>query len=290
MNATEELSGFEARLLAELREVVEARPATAHDPDRRGFGRARRTVALVAAVTVLAVLAVLTPALLGSPRFTQPAFAVRTLPDGSVEVIVEEHFDEPTRLRQELVSHGVAVEVIEVAGSPSEVGKLSHLFVPEDAEGVEVRRSSPSHVWEFVVDPDRFDGAITLEIARAAQPGEHLYATGDAFAEGEPLEGLPCALGWPIDSAELARAAARVGLDVSWIAVTNVTDNSWGGKDAARRPDGAVFFAHLNTPETLQVSVLVPGTDPRGLPGKDWRDAGERYTSSCSPQTIDRWR
>lgn len=289
MTSTEDLSGFEARLLAELREVVEAREGDMPQPPRASH-RVPRGVALVAAAAVVAVLAVVVPAVVDGDRFTQPAFAVRTLPDGSVEVVVAEHFDDPARLQQELADRGIAVEISEVAGTPGTVGTLTHVFLPEDAPGVEVRRSSPGHVWEFVIDPHRFTGVIGLEIARAGRPGEHLYARDDAFTDGEPLEGLPCTLGWPIASEDLADAAQHAGLAVNWISLTKVNADGWSGKDAAQRPDGLVFSAHLETMETLQVTVLPPDIQPQGRPAQEWQNAGAGYNSQCTPEATQRWR
>lgn len=288
MTSTEELPGFEARLLAELREVVKAGDVDMAQPLPPASRRLGRGVALVAAAAVLAVLAVVVPAVVDDD--IQPALAVRTLPDGSVEVIVAEHFDDPARLQQELVDRGIAVEISEVAGSPGTVGTLSHVFAPEDAPGVEVRRGSRGHVWEFVIDPQRFTGVIGLEVVRAGQPGEHLYARHDAFADGEPLAGLPCALGWPIASEALADAAQQAGLTVNWITLTKVNDDRWSGKDAAQRPDGLVFSAHLETLETLQVTVLPPDIKPQGLPAQDWQNAGAGYSSQCTPEVTQRWR
>lgn len=291
----DELPGFEARLLTALRGLVEARTQAAPvatPAAGRGHGLARRW-ALVGALVATAALLATAPGLISRdaiPRLGDRAFAVQQRSDGSLRVTVVEHLDDPWGLQEALRRRGVAVAITRVPGSPSTVGRLSHLFVPEDAEGIEVLRSSPGHVWDFIVDPQVFAGAITLEVAEAARPGQRMMAVGEAFAPGEPLEGLPCAVGWPVDSAELERAAGRAGMGVAWHLVSGFDgDGGWSARPAATRPDGPVFTAHLQEPASLHVEVLPEGVRPRGSSGSSWADP-EARTAGCTPEQAGRWR
>ncbi len=256
---------------------------------RTSASRGLPTAALVATAALLATA----PGLISRdaiPRLGDRAFAVQQRSDGSLRVTVVEHLDDPWGLQEALRRRGVAVAITRVPGSPSTVGRLSHLFVPEDAEGIEVLRSSPSHVWDFIVDPQVFAGTITLEVAEAARPGQRILAVGEAFAPGEPLQGLPCAVGWPVDSAELERAAGRAGMGVAWHVVTGFDgDGGWSTGPSATRPDGPVFTAYLRQPGTLHVEVLPADLRPQGLSGSSWADP-EARTAGCTPEQAQRWR
>jgi hypothetical protein len=287
MNSNDALGGFETRLLTQLRAVVEevSRQASMTPRPQRRRGRA---VALAATIAIAALAIVTAPALVGT-RLATPAFAVRTLADGRVHVVVEEHYDDPDRLERALRDKGVAVERVPVPASPSMVGRLGHVFVPDGADGIEILNDSPGHVWEFIVDAERFTGTITLEVGAPAERDQRHELLADAFAKGEPLHGLPCAAGWPIDAAVLDEAAQRAGLRIEWHVISSFEHDGWTSSHAMRRPTGDVFNAVTTARGLLEVTILPSDMEPEGVPAERWPDE-EGHTQECTPELARRWQ
>ena len=257
---------FEQRLWGELRPLLDERRAVPDGRRARALPPLQRTAAL-AVLTVVAV-GVLTFVLARRDGGDQ-VFA-EELDDGRVRVALDlaQYFDAPQAARQELEAAGIAVEVQRPAASPSMVGKVTNIMVDHDAAGVEVSDGvrDPDEVASATIDPEVFDGAVTLVVPRAPEPGEPLEVAGSVFFEGEPLAGLWCEQ-WPLTSQQFAAAAAARGLDVHWEVVTAVTPNAQRPEfsnfeydHSAERPEGQVLFALLATNVPAQPVMPEPGS------------------------------
>lgn len=259
--------------------------------------RQRRRTAMRGGLVAAAIALVLVVAAPGTLPDGQPgeAFAVQPLPDGSIRVTIAEQFDDPFGLERALREAGVDVRIVREPGSPSVVGRLSSASVslPEGAEGVEVIRGGlghDAHAWDFVVDPRRFTGNVELRVPRPAQPGESVREMGDVFlGAGEPLQGLPCAAGWPLSPEVVERAAGPAGLRIVWYEVFDFDgDGGFSYREARQRPEGRVFTAHLEQPGVVGVIVLPGGLEPVNVAW--WDAAPDQVAAACTPELADRWR
>lgn len=257
---------FEQRLWAELRPMLEEQ--SAHHPlqRRRGLPPLQRVAAVIVLTAVsVGVLAMVLARGDGGDR----VFA-EELDDGRVRVSLElaEYFDAPESARDELEAAGLDVRVEQPTGSPSMVGKVTNIMVDHDAPGVEVAVGArdPDEVAVATIDPEVFDGAVTLVVPRAPEQGEPLEIAGSAFFAGEPLGGLWCEQ-WPLTSQQVADAAAERDLQVHWEVVTSVAPNAeqpdysdFAYERSAERPDGRVLFAQLATNSPVQPSTPDAGS------------------------------
>ena len=297
MNTTEELSGFEARLLAELRTLVEpvadTVPARSRPTRRWSIAaslppRGRLIAGLVAAVVALTVL----PSVL-APRGSA-AFAVTRLTDGRVHVTVNSDFDQSRRLERELSAVGVVVEIQRLTAHPRLVGTIE--LVPlgpggvsaAGAEGLEVGKG------EFWIDPSRFSGSVELLIYVAADRGRSWQAAPSVFHPDEALGGLPCAIDGALDTATLERFANQEGITrFEWVLLSEPGGRDFQANRTSARPVGDVAAAMMKSTGELRVIVRPPGG--QAGPGSSLRpsmDLGLHTGAQpvCTPELASRWR
>lgn len=299
MNTTEELNGFEARLLTELRTLVE--PAAAESPARTpssrwSAGPARlplRPRLVIAALIVATLALVVAPSLL-APRQSS-AFAVTQLADGRIHVTVASDFDQSSRLQAELAEVDVDVEVVRLSAHPRLVGTIELVPLgergnsPSGAAGLEAGRG------EFWVDPSRFRGSVELLIYASAEQGQKWQAAPSIFYPDEPLGGLPCSLEGPMDTATLERYARQVGISrFEWLqGPTGHDEGSFQVESTSDRPPGDVVAASMMSPDELRVIVAPPAAVEEGSPTRrPSMDLGVHTGEPvvCTPELGARWR
>jgi hypothetical protein len=175
----------------------------------------------------------------------------------------------------ELELLGLDVRLDRPTGSPSIADTFHFVQVDPDAAGVEIDDGSGGREPVATIDPESFNGVVTLIVPRPVAPGELPEWAGSAFGPGEPLAGLSCE-SWPLTSAQVADAAAARGVDVRWEVINSVVPDAGAAPvrsfsiDPTRgRVDGRVVEARLSTtphwvyPGTVIVTVLpddVPST------------------------------
>lgn len=273
-----QLPGFEGRLLSELVAVVEEearnqrpQPAVSTDPGRP---RVRRPV-LVGAVAMVAALLAVIGFTVVPPNPTGVAYAVERLADGTVLVTVDEDFDDPVRLADELRAAGLTVALVPVPPStPDLSGHVDFSSLPDDEPGLNVRARGQRGATEFAVDPAVFAGTIELHVGVAS------HTTADAFAPGQALAGVHCELGEPLSPADLEQRGRHAGLSVVWRIVSDFSgQGALSAMPSATRPEGRVYRAHvlraeqLNEPPVLEVLVLPPHLNPpAGWPPTGYAD------------------
>lgn len=292
MNTTEDLSGFEARLLAELRTLVD--PAGGKQPARplrpRPWSLAavlpprRRLIAgLVAAVVAAMVL----PSVLAPHRSS--AFALSQLADGRVHVTVAADFDQSTRLERALADSGVKVQIEHLRAHPRLVGTIE--LVPSGPGGVSAAGSEGLEVGkgEFWINPSRFRGSVELLIYAAADRGQLWQAAPSVFHPDEPLGGLPCAVDGALDTAILEHYANQVGISrFEWMMAPGPGGSGSQVKRSSTRPAGDVAAAQMKSADELRVIVRPPG-EASIRPGMDLglHSGGQ---PACTPELAARWR
>jgi len=186
-------------------QVVELRPAAA-DPDRSHRGRRGRWVAMAVAAAVVAVVAgsVVGLGLGGDPVPVAAGVDVASS-EGSVTVSIDDEAD-PDEVAAALRAAGVDALVEGQRTGPSRVGR----FVGISGSTPEATESSA----DGTVARFRSGDAVTLFVGVPAEPGEVYDSATDAFAPGEPFEGLDEVLGMPWAQAEplLAARAQQEGV------------------------------------------------------------------------------
>lgn len=297
MNTTDELSDFEARLLTELRTLVEpgAQEVPARPRPTRWWPvaavvspRPRLVVGLAAAVLALSLL----PSLVAPDHSS--AFALTQLPDGRVHVVVAADFDESQRLQRKLAEVGVEVQIEHLAAHPHLVGTIE--LVPlgpggvsaAGAEGLEAGKG------EFWIDPSRFRGSVELLIYARADRGQSWQAAPSVFHPDEPLGGLPCAMDGALDTATLERFAAQVGISrIEWIPQPTLDGRDSQVHRTSKRPAGDVAAAMMKSADELRVIVRPPGAPVReGASIRPSMDRGLHTDEqpACTPELAARWR
>ena len=189
---------FEDRLLAELREVVAARPEPVAVP--AAAPRRRRRRAGIAGTAVAAAAAAVAIALIGGADPASPAYAVERQPDGSVEVVINSLSD-ASGLQAELRAAGVPAVVDYVSPGKACREPRGRIASPGRPFSMGVR-SVQGGVATFTVTRDAVGRGETLVIS-AGQDGEHAalsaqIVTGavapcevvDAPAPGTPPKGF----------------------------------------------------------------------------------------------------
>jgi hypothetical protein len=289
---TDQLPPFETHLLAELTDVVEDRRRTA--ATERAVVRARRTRLAVATsgVAALALALVVAPGL--SRDSGQPAFALRELEDGVIEVRWFERDLDGDALAAELAEFGVEVDVERMSASPSLVGR-AEAFVGSDSElplrdrsGITLLDAEGSLPYRVLIDPDEFDGEVLIRFLVEPNPGDAYTMAEEVFKPGEVLGGLHCALGEPLRAEELVPYLDALDLEVVW---TTVTPHRDGEDDMVRHeesevvPDGEVMGGHAIEAGAISLEVRPDGVR---FPNPD--DGTSRLSNlPCTPEQAAAW-
>ncbi len=301
---TEDLPGFEQRLLSELRHVVDER-------QREGAGerspvhpsasaRERRRVLLpTAALGVLLAVAGIAVAGVAvvAPRSSEAStYATETLPSGRIHVVLAPDFDEAERLQAELANAGVEVRPVAITAAPALVGAIEILPLGEDGPSLSAPKPDGLLLGdgEFWIDPQRYDGSVELLVYVAPAPGEPWQQAPSIFHPDQPLGGLPCALDGALTTAALEETARGAGIErFTWLVEGgDPTEDVIGLDESAERPDGEVAAASLRAPGELEVIVrpaaLVERFGHLGPPSMslNLHDAAE---PACTSELTARW-
>ncbi len=300
---TDELPGFEQRLLSELRQVVEERQGRPGDstaptvPDRRASIPARRRL-VVPAAAALALLLAAGVIGIAVPRSSDAAtYSMETLPSGRIHVVLDPDFDEAERLRAELQDAGVTVHPVTITAAPALVGAIEILPLGQHSgpaaaskpEGLEVGDG------EFWIDPQRYDGSVELLVYVAPPPGQPWQQAPSVFHPDQPLGGLPCSSDGPLTTGRLEAAARQVGIEkITWLVEAgDPTGEEVPLEERTQRPDGEVAAASLRAPGELEALVrptaLVERFGHLQRPSMSLNlhhGAGE---PACTPELAARW-
>lgn len=298
---TDDLPGFEQRLLSELRQVVEdQQPMPAGASTQLHGDRLRRRTTAWRFLVPAAALAVL--AAVAGPSFVVPgssgstAFALETLPGGRIHVVLASDFDESERLEAELAAAGVDVQPVTITAAPALVGTIE--ILPLGTGGQAVATSAPAGLelgdGEFWIDPERYDGSVEILVYVAPAPGERWQQAPSIFHPDQPLGGLTCSTSGSLTSATVEEVAGQVGIErITWMAEAgDPTGDEMRIEASQRRPDGEVVAASLSAPGELQVLVRPTGLVERfGSAGRpsmslNLHSAGE---PPCTPELAARW-
>jgi hypothetical protein len=244
--------------------------------------RRPRRAALAAAAAVLAALVAVV-----APWSTSPAYAVRVLPDGVIEIDWTSGLRSGEDLAAELRSLGIDVEVVTVAASPSAVGSMTATSSGADGgppPGVTWGADGSEDVFTWRIDPSRYREQVRVELAVAAEDGAPFELAQEVFEPGEVLAGLHCAEGVPLAADAVAGRLEGLGLSAVWDVVVSVDpDGGFAEERVAEVPDGEVLWGYALDAGTVRFTVLPEGLDGGGRLERRLSDV------PCSPEQAARW-
>jgi hypothetical protein len=290
---TDDLPPFETRLLAELNDVVarrasgtEAAITPAGSTRARALSPARaRRFAAAAAVAALALGLAVVPGLTRGAG--TPAYAVRVLEDGVLEVRYGSQLRDGRALEAELRDHGVDVRISPVPASPSAVGAVYATSGPD--------RPEPGFTWgpegsgvAFIIDPARYRGRLTLDLAVAPEGGQPYTIAEEVFEPGEVLGGLHCHLGTPVQARDLVPYLEELGLDARWEIIGPSSDgdpSSAASQQVDEVPAGRVMFGYAVDASTVRFEVELPDAP---LDPAHWQP--RLSDLPCTAEQADAWR
>ncbi|GGI08717.1 hypothetical protein [Egicoccus halophilus] len=292
MTRTDDLPPFETRLLTHLLEVVEDRAEAATeetppaDPANASRGGGLPRFAVAAGVAALAVGLAVGPGL--SRDGGSPAFAVRELDGGVIEVRYDTDFRDGHALEAALREHGVDVRILPVPATPSAVGEVHGLEMGEPGA------TTPGFTWgpdggdfAFTIDPAVFREELTLHLAVEAAPGEPYQLAEEAFEPGEVLGGLHCHLGEPVQASALVPYLDALDLDVVWEVIGPSPDGEPSSAFTERVdtvPDGRVMSGYAVDATTVRFEVELPTAT---LDPAHWQP--RLSDEPCTPELAAAW-
>lgn len=244
----------------------DTRPGT----PRGTTGRRGRLLAVAAAVLVVAVTAATMSLWPGADR---AAYAITVGDDGVIVVDWVADLRDGAELSAALRAHGVDVRVHTVPASPSQVGRVLVATVNgretgPAPDGVSWGADGADDVFTWTIDPNRFHGSIDVEVGVRPPSGDPYVSAASAFAPGEVLGGLQCALtdaGEPVTAAAVDRQLTRLGVKVDWT-VVHVAESATDGDIAdntpvTATPEGSVIDVYPVDAHHVEVEVAPPGAD-----------------------------
>jgi hypothetical protein len=217
-------------------------------------------VAAAVAVTAAALVVVQ-----GVFSFGDPAFAVRELQNGLIEVKASDDFRNGDALAAELRAYGIDVEMVTTPASPSSVGRVA-VFAPGGGEyipdGLTFGQEGTADVFNWTIDPDAFTETLTIQMHVAAQEGEPYVIAEGVFELGEALGGLHCALGQPVRAEDVQPYLAELGITPIWLVISPTEDPTVIYEEqVSDTPAGQVMWGHSIDATTVELSVLPDGTN-----------------------------
>lgn len=249
----------------------------------------RRSLALAAALAAAGVAVVVVTGSI--QRSGTPAFAVRPLPGGVIEIENVTDLEDAEGLEAELREFGVDAEIVTRAVSPTLVG-MARATTDDLGErplpGLTFGADGTPGVFTWRIDPHTFEGRITIELYVDGDAGEGYYLSEEVFEPGEVLGGLHCALGRPLQAGDVASRLPELGLTGQWIVLTGFGSGEPGAtsssEEVATVPDGEIVSGYAVDDRTVTFEVL-----PAGLDAPRWF---ERRLSDvpCTQEQAARWR
>jgi hypothetical protein len=289
---TDELPPFETRLLAELADLVEDRRRAA--VTERTVPRLRRTrLAVVTAGVAAAALALaVAPGL--TRDSSQPAFAIRELEGGVIELQWFDRDLDGEAVAAELAEFGVEVVVERMYASPSLVGRAEAFVGPgselplQNRPGITLPDAEGSLTYRVLIDPDEYDGEVLIRFLVEPPPEEEYAMAEEVFEPGEVLGGLHCALGEPIRTEQLVPYLADLGLAVVWSTVTphhNGENDTMQHDEVDDVPSGEVMRGVAIDAGTVHIEVR-----PDGVRFPNPADDRPRLSDlPCTPDQAAAW-
>jgi hypothetical protein len=216
-------------------------------------------IAAAVAVTAAALVVVQ-----GVFSFGDPAFAVRQLRDGLIEVNASGDFRNGDALAAELKAYGIDVEIVTTPASPSSVGRVA-VFAPGGGDyipdGLTMGKEGTPDVFNWTIDPDAFTETLTIEMQVAAKEGEPYVIAEEVFEPGEALGGLHCALGQPVRAEDVQPFLDDLGISPIWLVISPTADPTAIQEDQVDdTPAGQIMWGYSKDATTVQLSVLTDGT------------------------------
>lgn len=296
---TDELPPFETRLLAELTDVVEDRRRTVVTERTVTHPRRTRLAIATAGVAAVAIALALAPGLV-SERGT-PAFAVRELPGGIIEVDLRNDDLSGTDLAAELGEFGIDVDIETYPASPSLVGDV-YLVIEddggeyvdhEDVPGLTVTVHDESDLgrstWRF--DPEAFADQVRLSVGVETPAGRPYQVSAWAFEPGEVLAGLHCAFDQPMRASDVVPHLDALGLDATWeLTSSDGHPGQWESARVDDVPTGWVQTAFATDASTVAFHVIdasVVAEDDPQYRLRGWLQ--QLLEIPCTPEQAAAW-
>lgn len=249
----------------------------------------RRVPTLAAGLAVAGVAIVLVTGVFQGT--TTPAFAIRELPNGVIEIENVADLHDPGALEAELRDFGVNVEISTYPVSPSMVGTaVAGVDGVGDGpvSGLSFGQDGTSEVFRWRIDPKLFRDEIKIQLYVEAHEGEDYYFTEEVFEPGEILGGLQCALAEPLRAGDVAARLPQLGITPVWMVTTQVRP---GDPHVSREeqveavPEGEVMSGEALNDSTVQFHIVPDGVT---LPGFYYRP--HLSDVPCSPEQAAPWQ
>jgi len=260
-------------------------------PLRKLHRRSPKRLAALAATLAVAATALAVAGLL--PGADTPAYAVRQLENGVIQIENVADLHDPSGLEKELREFGVDVQIVPRPVSPSMVGQArattDALGEDEPVEGLTFGGNDGTKgVFTWMIDPRVFRDRITIELYVQADQGEGYDVSEEVFEPGEVLGGLQCALGEPLQAADVASRLSSLGLTAQWEVLTAFETDSDGGtyttQPSAEVPNGQIISGYAVDGHTVRFEVLPDGQAP-----PDWLKP-RLSDIPCSKEQAARWK
>lgn len=267
--------------------LLESVMAESGGPTTKARARRRkvRWIGAVAAAAVAAVVVVV------APWGSSPAYAIRHLPDGVIEVDWVKDLRNGDDIARELRSFGIDVDVVVSPVSPSMVGQVVSTALPGrepgPVDGITWGDDGSEDVFTWQIDPYVFEGPLRIELGVEAKVGEPYTVAGEVFEPGEVLGGLHCVLGEPLRADRVAPYLDRLGLTAEWDVVSAVPGrtDAFQEKTVEAVPNGEVLWGYAVDSGTIRFSVRPDGVDPSGIDGPEPRLSDV----PCTPEMSTGW-
>lgn len=223
--------------------------------------RARLAMLGAAAAVVTAIVAGI------APWSDDPAYAIRELPGGVIEVNWQSDLRSGREIAEELRSWGVDAQVIAVPASPSAVGTVVATALPDadvgPVPGITWGEDGTEEVFTWRIDPAVFKGPVRIELGVEPEAGTPYQVAEEVFEPGEVLGGLHCVLGQPLHATDLVPHLQRLGLTARWEVAEPVPGDPLAMHEHAVDdvPDGDVLWGYAVDSTTIRFSVRRDGTD-----------------------------
>jgi hypothetical protein len=248
-------------------------------------GAWRRPLRLAVAAAIITLAAAATTMFSSE---TSSVFAISETADGLIHVNVLDPtvgVRDGNALARDLRDRGIDTDVATVAASPSMVGRVELVSVDGPADGIVSGADGTAGVFDWTIDPTRFNGTLLVTIYVQGENGEAFGAAESIFEPGEKLGGLHCALGEPMRAADVERYLDQVGLTPIWSVVTPTDDPTITNSEIVDSvPDGIVLSGYAVNETTAQFTVLRDGTT------LSQPIVGEISETPCTPNAASPWK
>ncbi len=202
-----------------------------------------------------------------------PAYAIRQLDNGVIEIDWFADHRDGSELAAELRQFGIEVDIVAVPASPSAVGTITGIVPGEGTsvpEGITWGEDGTDEVFTWQIDPAVFRGPISLDIAVAAEEGEPYQMAEEVFEPGEVLGGLHCALGEPLRAADVAKKLPALGVEPVWNVAAPVSGDPGAMRETTvdEVPAGEILWGYAVDDATVNFTVVPDGVslDPDFYP------------------------